>query len=155
MALLAQEFQRSQWVCELISASTSAQRFAVVTDQGWRWSPKKPALELLEFPDAGSPAENHATRLVQMKTLIRRFEVAIIGHDKIRYELRLLARPIHRYANPPAGLIDGVMFAYARGTNPETIAVVEAQKVLFGGVELLIFERKVEQLLLIFEKTKG
>lgn len=39
-----------------------------------------------------------------------------------------MPRPIQRYSDKSSGLIDGAMFVYAWGTNPETIVVVEFQQ---------------------------
>ena len=126
-ALLTQESYRGQWVCELISVST-ADRVAVVTNSGWRWSPKQPGLQLLEFKEVPSPAENAPVRLAQMRALARRFEIVQIGHDDTIYKLRFMPQPIHRYDDTSSGLIDGALFTYAWGTNPEAIAVVECQR---------------------------
>ena len=126
-ALLTQESYGGQWVCELISAST-ADRVAVVTDHGWRWSPEEPGLQLFEFKSAPSLAESAPVRLAQMRALARRFEIVQIGHDDTVYKLRFMPQPIHRYDDTSTGLIDGALFAYAWGTNPETIVVVECQR---------------------------
>ena len=128
VALLAQEVKESRWVCELVSASTSSQRLSVVTDQGWQWSPERSGLQLIEFPEAPEPAQNRAARLTQMKALVRRITIAKFTQDGTKHELRALARPIHRYEAKTTGLIDGAMFAFALGTNPESVAVVEAQR---------------------------
>jgi hypothetical protein len=37
-----------------------------------------------------------------------------------------LSTPLHRYSSPDAGVIDGAIFGYAQGTNPEAVLVVEA-----------------------------
>jgi hypothetical protein len=38
----------------------------------------------------------------------------------------MLAQPIHRYRDPLAGLLDGAMFIFAHGTNPEIVLLIEA-----------------------------
>lgn len=126
-ALLTQESYGGQWVCELISAAT-ADRVAVVTDHGWRWSPEEPGLQLSDFDDAPPPAEKTPLRLAQMRSLARRFKIVQIGHDETVYKLRLMSQPIHRYDDASTGLIDGALFVYAWGTNPEAIVVVECQR---------------------------
>ena len=137
MALLAQETHGGNWSCELISASTD--RIVVVTDAGWRWSPEKPGLQLREFEDAPPPSKNAALRLAQMKGLARRFRITQIDHNEMRSELRLMSRPTRRYDDASSGLIDGAMFVYARGTNPETIVVIECQRKRSGHTWLYGF----------------
>lgn len=126
MALLAQETHGGKWSCELISATTD--RIAVTTGDGWRWSPEKAGLRLSEFEGASAPSNKAALRLTQMKSLAGEFEIVQIGHDKTRYPLRFMPRAIRRYDDKSSGLIDGAMFVYAWGTNPETIVVVECQQ---------------------------
>ena len=41
------------------------------------------------------------------------------------YALRLLSRPIDRYADLASGLMDGAIFIYANGTNPEVLLAIE------------------------------
>ncbi len=43
------------------------------------------------------------------------------------FHLRQLASPLHRYADESAGIVDGAIFAFANGTNPEVLLVLEAQ----------------------------
>ena len=43
-------------------------------------------------------------------------------------ELRLLPQPIHRYASQEEGLVDGALFVFAQGTDPETMLLFEARK---------------------------
>ena len=62
-----------------------------------------------------------------MKVLVRRFSASERGGDDQTYELRLLPQPIHRYADPDKEIIDGALFVFANGTNPEVIAVLECQ----------------------------
>jgi hypothetical protein len=37
-----------------------------------------------------------------------------------------MPRPFDRYAEPAAGLLDGVLFGFATGTNPDIFLVIEA-----------------------------
>ena len=73
------------------------------------------------------PADSEAKRLVQMKNLVRRFTLTE-QYSGETFELRLLPRPIYRYHDADAGLIDGALFNFAHGTNPEVVAVIECQK---------------------------
>lgn len=74
--------------------------------------------------------ENKAKRLRQFKQLARRFEADEFykprgQSKKERYALRLLPQPIHRYSDPDSGVLDGGLFVFAFGTNPEIILQIE------------------------------
>lgn len=96
------------------------------------WAPEPRGLDLQAMPRAQSPAGDEAARLRQIKDLVRRFkayEFVEPGAEAkpARYELRLLGQPILRYADPKSGLIDGTMFFFVYGTNPEIVLLVEAR----------------------------
>jgi len=61
-----------------------------------------------------------------MKELSRRF--AANEHPSSQaITLRLMPHPIDRYSDPAAGQLDGTIFAFANGTNPEVMVLIEAQ----------------------------
>jgi hypothetical protein len=63
-----------------------------------------------------------------MKLLRERFtahEKSVIGG---RIELRPLTSPLYRYADEGSGLVDGAIFSFANGTNPEVLLVLEAHR---------------------------
>ena len=92
-----------------------------------RWTPNKPGLEFRQLPSAASPAAKAPARLRQMKELAREFKAHEILDDQ-RFELRRLARQVHRYADPKSGLIDGAAFIWSRGSDPEIILLIELVK---------------------------
>lgn len=97
--------------------------------EGGTWSPQKPGLSFQAFPDSPSPADTEAGRLRQLKELARRFTAfEFLGSDHQRYELRLLQQPVRRYADPDSGVLDGALFLFAYGTNPEVAVVIESQR---------------------------
>jgi hypothetical protein len=61
-----------------------------------------------------------------MKDLHRRFTAHERGSQEGRIELRPLSSPLHRYSAADAGILDGAIFAFASGTNPEALLVLEA-----------------------------
>jgi len=82
------------------------------------WTPHGTELTIAAVPDAHPPAETATGRLQQMRQFARRFGV----HEEYRkdkVECRLLPSPLDRYADPDKGIVDGAMFAFANGTNPE------------------------------------
>lgn len=62
-----------------------------------------------------------------MKDLMGKLSAYEVGRTGIRYELRLMPHPLHRYADPDQKLQDGAIFAFAYGTNPELLALIEAR----------------------------
>jgi hypothetical protein len=53
--------------------------------------------------------------------------------QKSRWELRLLTKPIARYSVAGKGIIDGALFAFAHGTDPEVFLLLEAQRTETGA----------------------
>ena len=72
------------------------------------------------------PADDAAKRLRQMRDVLKRITASEF-YDGKHYALRLLPHPIDRYADPATGLVDGAIFIYANGTNPETLLLIEAR----------------------------
>jgi hypothetical protein len=90
-----------------------------------RWDPVDSALNLKELPDAPKPAATAPERLAQMRQLARRF-AAKERFNKESIECRLLTQPIDRYQSAAEKIVDGAIFAYANGTNPELGVVFES-----------------------------
>ena len=98
------------------------------------WSPAVAGITPRNVPDAPAPAGNEAARLVQMKVIAERFRVTMTGIRadlSDREEMRLLPKPIYRYQIAEAkaahpDLVDGAVFAFVQGTDPEAVLLVEA-----------------------------
>ena len=92
-------------------------------DSGW--------FKFQDFPDAPRPADKPAARLAQMKSLAERFTVfdifGRVEEDLQHYNLRLMPQPVYRYEEAD-GKIDGGMFVFAQGTNPEAVLLIEARR---------------------------
>ncbi len=147
LALFAMELQpdptggegTTKWACEFISLASdplevragdsptdvgSPKAAPSLTDR-ILWRPTKPGVTFREFPDAPTPAVSSTGRLAQMKELLKRFTCT--AHPGETIVLRLMPHPVVRYADTEAGLIDGALFAFASGTNPEVLILLEAQ----------------------------
>jgi hypothetical protein len=131
VALLTQSkaHGRPVWGFELVAL---AEGVSVVMHDGWRWSPKS-ALKTTPFADAPPPAESDVRRLAQMKSLVERFSISE-QYNNTSFELRLLPRPVYRYRDEENGLIDGALFNFANGTNPEVLVLIECRKESSGPV---------------------
>jgi hypothetical protein len=98
-----------------------------------KWVPAQAGVERKPLPHAQPPAASAVARLKQMRALAREYSATIIGWEKDQQELRLLTQPVYRYGRPEGPVVDGALFAYCKGTNPEVLWLVEAVK---NGKEL-------------------
>jgi hypothetical protein len=120
---LFSSFQDTQWMHAITLTSDELVELDVPGGQQWR--PKTSGLTWTALSDA--PAESAPARLRQMKALARRFRThEFWDPDNSRYELRLLVSPIYRYADEE--VLDGGLFAYVHGTNPEIVLILESPK---------------------------
>lgn len=98
------------------------------------WAPGAAGVEFKGVPGGPRPAKTPAERLRQMKAIAERFKATMTGwrgDDADREELRLLPRPLYRYElaaakDPDPNVLDGGLFAYVQGTDPEVLLVLEA-----------------------------
>jgi hypothetical protein len=90
-------------------------------DNGW--------FKFQDLPDAPRPADKAAQRLSQMRQIAERFTVVDLfgrdGDELQHYVLRLMPQPVYRYEEADEK-VDGAMFVFAQGTNPEAVVLVEA-----------------------------
>jgi len=92
------------------------------------WKPRQPGLKFAPVPGAPVPAENSRMRLVQMKALTRDFSASIKTDDGETAELRLLPQPLYRYEPSGGEVLDGALFSFASGTDPEVLLLIEARR---------------------------
>ena len=112
------------WLYEFVSLSDS--KVTVTRGSDWNWNAKQAGLQRRPIPKAPAPATRPAQRLTQAKQLFLRFSAHESSPVDGRIELRPFANPLHRYSDEAAGLIDGTIFAFVNGTNPEVLLVLEA-----------------------------
>lgn len=96
------------------------------------WQPAAPDVTFAPIPAASPPGDSTPSRLRQMKSLAEQFQASMLGwevKDSLREELRLLPHPLFRYdANKDADVLDGAVFAFVTGTDPEALLLIEAAK---------------------------
>ena len=90
------------------------------------WSPRRPGIDLRPLPDASPPAGSPAGRLRQIRALADQFSASETNESNITRDLRLLTKPLYRYASEAPRVVDGALFAFVQGTDPEAILVIEA-----------------------------
>jgi hypothetical protein len=108
----------------------------VIARQGDRviWSPQTAGVEFKNVPGSPKPARTPAERLRQMKAIAERFKATMTGwqaDNSDQEALRLLPRPLYRYDLSNAKdrdpkLLDGALFGYVMGTDPEVVLMLEA-----------------------------
>jgi hypothetical protein len=93
------------------------------------WRPLTTGIEFHAFPKAPPPAKSQARRRLQLKELADRFQVTMIGWSLEKPDpekLRLLPQPWYRYGGEGKEVLDGALFGYVMGTDPEAALMIEA-----------------------------
>lgn len=94
------------------------------------WTPSEPGVTFRPIPMADAAAETPAMRLRQMKALAAQFSCTMLGWRADRTDretLRLLTQPLYRYEVTTNQMrVDGAVFAFVMGTDPEALLLLEA-----------------------------
>lgn len=93
------------------------------------WFPNEPGIKLNPIPGNPVVASNANRRKLQLSQLARQFKGQMTGwksDDSDREYLRLLGKPIYRYESEIPQLLDGAVFVFAQGTDPEILLLLEA-----------------------------
>jgi hypothetical protein len=120
------------WVQEFISLSPGT--FASDRAGKTSWAPREAGVEFKPVPGAPKPADTPAQRSRQMRALAQEFRVSDNFKDKGWSELRLLTTPVARYGKAGSTVLDGALFAFALGTDPEAFLFLETREGA-GGLE--------------------
>ena len=89
------------------------------------WAPRTAGVTWQILPDAPPVSTTPRGRLSQMKTLARRFSATLERRTGEKDELRLLPQPLLHYETTDKKL-DGALFSFSLGTDPEAILLLEA-----------------------------
>jgi hypothetical protein len=110
--------------------SLSQQPMSAEKDGQIVWQCNSPGIAYQTLPGEKPPAASSAVRLRQMKALAERFSAKLLGwnsDDSDRETLRMLSRHVFRYEPSKDGeLLDGAMFEFTQGTDPECVLLLEA-----------------------------
>ncbi|MDZ4685967.1 MAG: hypothetical protein SH850_12940 [Planctomycetaceae bacterium] len=107
--------------------SLSLQPLAAERRESKAWSIQVPGLKPEPIPGAPMPAKSAALRLAQMRDLAREFSAATTSLENVEQELRLLPQPLYRFESESAEAIDGALFTFVTGTDPELMLLLEAR----------------------------
>lgn len=92
------------------------------------WATTKPGLQLKPIPRGPLVGKTPVVRLSQMRSIARQLKVSSTNKDGEQYNLRLLSHPLFRYGDPKSNVLDGALFSFVQGTDPEAIVLIEARK---------------------------
>jgi hypothetical protein len=90
------------------------------------WAPRTAGIKLQPIPEAPRPTASARERLTQMKSLAREFSASMEDTSGQQFQLRLLPQPLLRYEPAAKEVLDGALFSFSLGTDPEAILVLEA-----------------------------
>jgi hypothetical protein len=86
----------------------------------WKWHP---------IPGAAAPAATAAQRLIQMRELVGEFAVEVLDTRNVlkgeEQTPRLLPKPLYRYDAERTKTLDGGLYAFVIGTDPELLLLLE------------------------------
>lgn len=126
-ALLAVELHRSTYgkpsLCYEYGSLTKTP-FSM-SAENVNWTPQGTNYDFRPLPDAPAPEKTPQLRLIQMRSLAKRFTSnEVVDNEKC--ELRLLPAPVDRYVPSKADRADGAVFFFTFGTNPEVALLIES-----------------------------
>jgi hypothetical protein len=90
------------------------------------WKPSECGCEFTDLPHAPLPADQPVLRLAQMRAIAADFS-AVSYFRGTKQDLRLLPQPVYRYSEK-GKILDGAVFIFVLGTDPECCLLLEAKK---------------------------
>ncbi len=117
--------EHQKWVNEFAVVATND---ATILRSGRPfWKPSEYICKFLDVPDSPTPADKRAARLSQMRKIAADFSVVdhFGGAEIAKQNLRLLPQPAYRYEEDTK-ILDGALFVFALGTDPECNLLLEA-----------------------------
>jgi len=108
--------------------SLSATRLSARGANGRTWSPDQAGLEFQRVPDAVEPASSRAARRRQMRDIANQFQADKTDRQEVKRTLRMLTQPLYQYESARDDVLDGALFAFVEGTDPEVLLLVEARQ---------------------------
>lgn len=129
VACIYMRWQQTIWHC---FGSLSRGRLVGERNGQRVWYPQQPGVTFQSVPDAPVPANTAKARIRQMKAFTRRFSAVLVGWGEdppMNEPLRLLPRELYRYESQDPDLLDGAVFVFVQGTDPEVLLLLEAVRV--------------------------
>ncbi len=92
-----------------------------------KWITSQPGLQFFKLRNQLIVPDERTMRLRKMRAIARGFRITSTDRHNSSYDLRLLTQPVFRYGAQDE-LIDGAIFIFVQGTDPEVILLVEARR---------------------------
>lgn len=94
------------------------------------WHPKEPGLKWNPLPakisnGSRGTAGSKVRRLSQMRRFASHFKNQITSREGTDSELRFLTQPIYRFDSKKHKVLDGAIFSYSIGTDPEVLLILK------------------------------
>jgi hypothetical protein len=89
------------------------------------WAPPPSGIEWKPLPGAPVPAATAPQRLRQLRDMASEFTARQTDRKGVERDMRLLAQPVFRYEGAGGEPIDGAMFVFVLGTDPEAFLLIE------------------------------
>jgi hypothetical protein len=108
-----------------------------------QWETEQPGVVWADVPDAPEPAATAPLRLVQMRRIAGQYTARLtsnVGNEKPG-DLRLLTKPLYRYPADASEALDGGLFAFVQGPDPEVLLLLEAVQSTDGPRWRIAFAR--------------
>jgi hypothetical protein len=108
----------------------SLSRGRVIADRGDRqvWAPTRGGVDWKPIAEAPAPAATPVLRLRQLRALAQEFAAEETDRKGERHTLRLLTQPVFRAQSTDPDVLDGALFCFVQGTDPEALLVIEAHQ---------------------------
>lgn len=112
------------WI--VVNYNASEKKLRANREEAPWWREHDSAIQIKDLPGGPQPATSATGRQRQIKSLASKFTAhEFWDPDNSRFELRLIERPLLAYSDPDNGLVDGALFTFANGTNPEILLFLE------------------------------
>jgi hypothetical protein len=118
---------RKKWVNEFTIIPES--EVTILRSGRLFWKPSEYVCKFTDLPRSPLPAAKPVLRLAQMRSIAADFSVLdYFGPKETKENLRLLPQPVYRYSEEGA-ILDGAVFVFVVGTDPECCLLLEAYQV--------------------------
>jgi hypothetical protein len=124
LANLRTETTSWQYCC----VPATAEKADVEWERQFRWRAREASFKWVPLAEEAEPRDQAPGRLIQMRSIVRGFGGETEQTPlKSRQKMRLLTTPLHRFAAPDKGVVDGAVFGLtSNGPNPDALLIVEA-----------------------------
>jgi len=93
------------------------------------WNVQQPGITWRELNDAPRPSSSPTVRLAQMRQIVSQYSCQKTDRAGLTNPLRLLRQPVYRYQCPAHDVVDGALFTFVQGTDPEVWILLETRTI--------------------------